>query len=340
MSGNQDIAKFRHLYKNKITGVRYAPAPRMGNGPNPWNIKINYLPSMPAVDQCSSSTFEETTDNRAQQVATAVETTDFPIVFYWSGGIDSTVMLSAAIKNFDRSLKERIVVKMTEASYYENPRFFDEFIKNKIKYTTDSIAYEQSHIVHGYGADSVWSDINSVVLNQHSPGSIYQNPVTDPDQLIDWLVLKLGKECAVWFYELIISNSNSAGIALNNYDDFWWWWCFNYIYTGNHLYSADLFYTQYTDYFDIDQFNHHVIPWYINDQYQSWSISARQTPFDGSIRSHKTAAKDYIFALDKNPWYRDHKFKIDSSSIPRNKKLISWVDFHGNVAWEQDCGLY
>lgn len=333
-SNAQDVVNFRHLFKNKITQYRCAPSPRFGAGTNPWNVDSCRVCSLSGINRLLTPTFEEATDCRAHEVAQLVKTTDLPIVFYWSGGIDSTVMLSAAIKNFEQSLRDRIVVKMTAASYYENPRFFDRIIKNKIKYTTGPVVYQQSYIVHGHGADSVWSDMNSILLNQWSPGSIHLDPVTNPDQLIKWLTMRLGKNCAVWFYELIINNSSSAGVDLNNYDDFWWWWFFNYIYISKQIYSADSFATQDTDQFDLAQFNHHVIPWYINDHYQSWSIAARSTPFDGSLRSHKAAAKDYIFLLDKNPWYRDHKFKIDSSAIAQNTQVISWIDLDGNVGWE------
>ena len=113
------VSKFKNLYQAGLIKVPYVASPATGSGPNPWCIDINFLPAF--LDIPDFTNFESVTNIRAQEVENHYKNIDGPIVVFWSGGIDSTVILAAILKNFSKHLLERLVVKMTKDSYYENP---------------------------------------------------------------------------------------------------------------------------------------------------------------------------------------------------------------------------
>ena len=107
---------FRKIVRKQIlfSGIPYNRI----NKPSHRQTIIN----RPLPSQRRKISFDEATDMRADQIAACVsEDTNLPIWVMWSGGIDSTVILSAIIKHWPDHLKERVVVKMNYSSRLENP---------------------------------------------------------------------------------------------------------------------------------------------------------------------------------------------------------------------------
>jgi hypothetical protein len=322
---NNELAKkFQHLSLSQVYYEEFIPAPRSGTGPNPWNIVTLDHHLIPWPDQPYTYDFEETTDLRAQELIKILNNTHKPIVLFWSGGIDSTVALCAMIRNFDSALMNRLTVKLNSASYLENPYFFDNHIKGKINYSTDQFSYGDCICIHGNMADPLWIQRDVISMERWKPGMIRQSAITQPDDLINWLTNKCGAEHARWFYEMVVENSQSVGIDLLDYEDFYWWWNFNYCYAFEHyksLVNSDLLEKSQID---LDDHFATTIPWYFGNHYQQWSLANRSNgvKYQNTVRSYKMPAKNYIFSVDKNPWYRDYKTKMASPGFNRNNKIL------------------
>ena len=57
-----------------------------------------------------------------------------------------------------------------------------------------------------------------------------------------------------------------------------------------------------------------IVNWFNDEDYQRWSMvnNNNGTKIKNSILSYKTVAKDYIYSVDKNDWYKTFKTKIES----------------------------
>ncbi len=276
-----------------------------------------------------SLTFEQVTDNRAQSICQQAQSHDLPIIFYWSGGIDSTLFLAAAINNFDQYTLNRVKIKMDKNSYFENPWFFNNVIKkNNLSYTDASINHNNAVIVHGFGGDALWGDSEHAFASaQLDARRLNQDPVKNPSDLLRWLNFKFDNMHSNWFYQSVVDSAAAAKISLHNYKEFWWWWSFNYVYDNYHYFSCNTFDFD-CDKMAIDQYQKLVIGWYYSDEYRNWSLTTRATETESeySIQTYKQLAKDYIYRVDHNPWYRDHKIKIASSRLTINKNPILKIE--------------
>ncbi len=316
-------AQQKHIHdlfvKNHQKGIVYEsvfPHPRRGLSFNPMGIKNPPGFEMPDFVEFSDS-FETVTDRRADEVAQLVSGNDLPIVVFWSGGIDSTSILASMIKNWDAALKSRLVVKMNNASYLENPWFFDKLIRGRIRYTNDPVQYSECYCISGNVADSIWVQADLLEFQSHFPDILKRNLTTEPDDLLAWLGSKTDADHARWLYDLILVNGRESGIELYDYEDFYWWMNFNFYYSGQHFKLLKQMQTKHLTPVDWQNYVSHNITWFHSRDYQLWSMNNRSNgvKYDGTVRSYKMPAKQYIFDVDNNQWYRDYKTKTGSGLL-------------------------
>lgn len=318
---------------NKTQRVVYEsvyPHPRCGVSGNPMKIMNPAGFEIPDY-RVIKDDFVAVTDLRSAQVAEIVSQDDLPITVFWSGGIDSTLILAAMIKNWNTALRKRVVVKLNNASYLENPWFFDKVIQQHFQYTNDQVRYQQCYCLTGNIADSLWVQADFLELLSHLPGARTKNIKTHPDDLLDWVSFKSNRGHAEWLYQLVMTNSKESGIDLIDYEDFYWWLNFNFYYSGQHFKLLQQLQAAQLSTNDWEKYQQNNITWFHSDQYQLWSMNNRSNgvKFDGSVRSYKMPAKRYIFSVDKNPWYRDYKTKTGSPMLrphhetTRGKKLVA-----------------
>lgn len=315
---------YKKAYQTKIFYEPFTPIPRLGADLTDSDMCIDLRDTPPLVDRSFNKSFEEITDYRSQEVAAWAGRTDSPIVILWSGGIDSTTALSAMIKHFDRPLLDRLHVRMNWASYYENPWFYEKIIKkNKINCDTHGLDWQNSLILTGSCADSLWIQANILEIENWHPGS-YTRSLREPDTLIEWITHRSDSVFAREIFDLIVDNSTQADMNLHTYEDFFWWANFNFYWTGQiYKYVNTTIGDVSNVCIDLDLFRDRCRAWYDNDHYQLWSINNRSNgvKFSGSMRSYKKPAKDYIYDLDKNPWYRDYKLKTGGDLVPSSQKI-------------------
>ena len=285
-----------------------------------WNTDTLSMHRIPTFNPTYNLSFEEVTNLRALEIERYHEETGLPILITWSGGIDSTTVVSAVVKNFKKSTLSAVTILLNNSSYFENPVFFNKIIKPQLKY--DNIEKYQdapwkNHIyISGEPADSIWIHADILELNQRFPGTSLKNFRTDSDVLIKFLGSKSNIDHAVWFYNMILEDIDShAPMLLETYEDFWWWINFNFYMCGlclksfikdsrNH--NSDSFVLYRTNY----------KPWFMSELYQQWSMNNNSNgiKINGTLQSYKLPAKQYIFDLDQNPYYYHYKSKTGSSN--------------------------
>jgi hypothetical protein len=232
----------------------------------------------------------------------------------WSGGIDSTVIVSSIIKNLDAKDRENILILLNNASVYENPNFFYKFIKPnfKIKNSNNQNVIELIDngyvIINGHPADQMMSSrINRLFWRS---GFLEKDYEKEPDELIKTIAQEANnRKFAEWLYESTAENLKTTDLPIKNYYQWGWWQSFNWLYTGCILQE---YFGEYSRYMSFKSFLSNIIPWYHTTEYQQWAMN--NIGAIPTVDGVKLVNKQYIYDLDKNEYYFNFKIKTSSSS--------------------------
>jgi hypothetical protein len=267
---------------------------------------LNIAP--PGYDNTFQKTFAEITDE--QCCAWVKEKCDRPWLVFWSGGIDSTVIVSAILKNTTAADRENISIVCNRASIYELPRFFYNHVEPNFKLIQSPVQrydlFKQYHVITGEFGDQLYGGGGLWEMMHQSPAHLANDIRQDPDALLDFMTRKIDREFAVWYYERMIENINSVNIPVETCHDFWWWQFFNYSHPSIYLDNI-------SDHnFDKSTMSNHNYPdWYATDDYQQWSMNNNKYGVKYNLQwvDCKLPSKKYIYEFDHDPYGRVFKNK-------------------------------
>jgi hypothetical protein len=262
----------------------------------------------------------------------------------YSGGIDSTLVMAALIKNLTSEELKSVVVCASIHSIVENPVFWDKFIAGKIQ-VLDSATYKYDYLLsNGYTpicadtGDSVFGTVMGLGIyvnydyyiqdfsaeskaHLQSIKNEFSNPEVHFSQYKDIILrhfqLKTSLGFAELFYNKLVHNINTATVPVNSLHDFFWWEIFNTKYLNCAIRGA----LYYNDSSDWKKSIHSIVDWFANDEYQLWSMvnnNNGQKIID-DITNYKTAARNYIWSVDQNDYYKNFKLKLMSFA-----SIVTW----------------
>jgi hypothetical protein len=295
---------------------------RQGTFTNPWSMASNKLFAAPPIRVVNNS-LSDLLDRRACELLA----TQRKIAVMWSGGIDSTCVLSSLIKNASRL--DQLVIYLTNVSIIENPVFYKKFIENKIECrNTASI-------------DVTDEFINSHILLNGDPGDclygpsmpMYKHLQADRQQLLPWrenrnLIMegidnyraKPGRPgvwfvpgFANWYVNKVSDNIEEVGIYdINTIADWWWWHYFNLKWEFSILRPFYGLRKNQRSTISLESVQSYVDTTFYNTEYfQNWSYT-NLSRLCHDPKNHKIDAKQYIFKLDHNESYLQTKGKLES----------------------------
>ena len=278
----------------------------------------------PELDITFTKSMADITNSRACNLLATC--TDRPWIVYWSGGIDSTAMITAILKNSSAADRERMTVACNRISFYENPKFFTEHIKPNFA-TVDSTwinvhQYLQTHyLIDGDLSDQLHCSHSIVqTLLCNNPEILNQNFRRSPDHLLDMLTQAVDRPFAVWYYENCLENIDSTNIPVETNFDFYWWYAFNFMWTA--VKARDFF--QLLQGKMLDSFCQYQIKWYDTTDYQQWAMNNRQPgmKYGKNLGEYKTELKRYIYEFNSDAYY--YKFAMKRDSISRYHGYFPW----------------
>jgi hypothetical protein len=146
--------------------------PRTGVWSEPWNTDLAQEFQMPSITKEFNLTFSEVTNNRAKEVGKIIETTDKDCIVFYSGGIDSTVVLAALIQNLSPQLLRKVKLCVSAETLIENPYFYLKYIKNKFN-LIDSTKNLYSDVLELSDSFSISSDIGDFIYGTEIGVKLY-----------------------------------------------------------------------------------------------------------------------------------------------------------------------
>lgn len=338
------------FYYNLGKAMKYASyVPRQGEWSTPWPSAVAPGYEMPEYDASYNNNFAEVTDMRAMDIRSIIHQTGKPVALFYSGGIDSTVCLASLVKNLTKEELGYIHVNMSTDSIVENPAFFRNFIRDKIK-VLDSMNNKYSDLVDkGYycltadlgdclfGTElgtkmyaqfkalanqlpsNIRIDVENLyydVINKDVHYSrykdliiLYFNNILEKNKL--YPLVETDRLFGELLYSKIEHNIKTSRVPIHSLHDFFWWIIFNPKFQHCALRGGFLYSTGENRRHIYDK----VINWYGSNDYQLWSMANNNNgeKIKGTSQSsYKWAARKYIYDFDGNEWYLRYKIKIAS----------------------------
>lgn len=285
--------------------------------------------AMPSYDSKFNLSWGEVTDQRAAEIERLVQHKNKKLVIFWSGGVDSTCIVVAILKNFNRDNLSQVFIACTVESIIENPVFYhrhiepnftvidtNNFCQHDLTEATDTI------LVEGFAADTLTMSMSpslDVCMAVRNSEMLLRNWRTQPDELINYLfMVTKSKEFAKWYYEKNAMNIESIDVPIETYFDFMWWFGFNCDYY-NWALHAWFFYYRHLN-IPYDQYKSISIGWYRTDAYQLWAMNNNGplVKHGLDLGSFKLHLKQYIYDYDRNEYYYRYKTKINSNGRIKN----------------------
>jgi hypothetical protein len=314
---------------------------------------------MPAYDSAFNKTFADISEQRALEIKSRINNNNERFAVMYSGGIDSTVIMTALLKNLTQREKKNLVICASAASAVNNPVFWTKFIAGKLT-VIDSISTKYDDLIEQglipitgdtgdclfgttfashlyYNWRSYTGNLSSLSANElEKKIQYFTSPEIHYSEFKDLLInyFKIPKKQGFPFYPLERPNPAFAEIFYNKLDlhaqtspveirslhDFFWWYIFNLKYVN----CAVRGHIYYNDRIGIRQANDTIVNWYHTTDYQQWSMANNNngTKIGLTAATYKKVARDYIFDFDRNPWYQHFKLKIENVGLMFNKQAV------------------
>jgi hypothetical protein len=316
-------------YQDLISLNQHAGACYWRTGINNFPFKNDLIDSygfgVPTYDPSFDLSFTDITDQLACDLLKTKK--DKPWLMLYSGGIDSTVMIVALLKNLSKDDRSNVVIACSQHSVVENPRFFYNHIRPNFQIVdSTSIKFGQEllqkyHTFDGSPADQLYGPGIKETLATGNK-SLLKDWRRDPDELLQSFERLCGIGNSHWYYELARENIDSTDIPVNNYYDFFWWTAFNLWWPGEIIQQFKKF--QKNDgYTTLETFRNNFNSWYSTADYQRWSMNNHlDVRYSTNLAHRKLGSKQYIYEFDRNEYY--YHFKTKSASIGRPENIKSW----------------
>jgi len=322
---------------------------RLGEWSLPWQQTIPDRYALPEYDSLFNKTFTEVTDQRALEIKSLIQQGQQFALMY-SGGIDSTLALSALIKNLSNEELKSITIAANKQSVIENPVFWNKFIWGKFNIVNSSTHKYDDLIEKGYRpitadeGDCLFGMLFSLDLYQHydyycetlsaesktnlqnlkskfntAHYSNYKDIILKHFEIRDSartgihnFQLDNNPEFAEQWYAKIVKNIQTSNVPVHTLHDFFWWQIFNLKYVNCAMRCA----IYLNDRIDVKSVvEDYAINWFNSPDYQKWSMNNNNNGekiVEMGPATYKMASRKYIHDLDKNDWYFYFKLKIGS----------------------------
>lgn len=336
----------------------------------PWPQEMIPKYQMVSYDPDFGQTFAEVSDAKALDFKRRINEHNERFAIMYSGGIDSTVIMTALLKNLTAEELKNIVVCTSVPAIVENPQFWHKYIWDKFQ-VIDSMTYKYHDLIE-QGLTPVTADDGDCIHGTVFGLNLYHNwealvgprlsdasrshiasimpSFSDPnvhysefkDLLISYMAYPANQKFPIVgvenpdpnfgrrLYDKFARNADTATVPVNSLHDFFWWLIFNVKMLNCGVRGA----LYYNDRIAPEQAIHAVENWYLDAGYQRWSMVNNNNgeKIGHSAATYKKAARDYIWSFDRNDWYRSFKLKLESMALNTVRQNIDESTFAKPVA--------
>ena len=318
----------------RINPLRYVT--RNGEWSTPWKQELIPGHEMPVYDPTFNKSFEQISDEQAMLIKHRINQGEKFVIMY-SGGIDSSVIMVALIKNLTTEELQSVSICTTPESIIEHPSFWEKYIQGKFQ-LIDGTCNKYDNLIE-QGLTPITADEGDCIFGTVLGLTLYSNydfyisdmqepvksnlaalkyKISNPDIhysaykeiIIKHLTNGGNPLFGRLLYEKYDHNIKTASVPVHSLHDFFWWAIFNVKYLNCAVRGALYFNDQVEWKTAMDT----IVNWFSYPDYQRWSMANNNNgqKINSTLASYKAASKDYIWSLDKDDWYRNFKIKLES----------------------------
>lgn len=299
----------------KFVNVNVSLIDRSQNTKLPYDFKLYDKFKMP-TDLSSNLTYEECCERRATELYSLSKQTNLPIYVFYSGGIDSTLVLISFMKVIPQSDWQRLVVVMSLDSIREYPDFYYKHIRGKLQMVSSenmSILFNKKCIIVGgeHNDQLMGTDVLSDMQSKISFETAFQP--YDKETIMGYFKEHgMSTESSAMWYDIVHDNASKAPCEIKSVHNFFWWLNFNFKWQAvffRMLLRVDKNYRSAIDKEFVGSYFHHF---FSEDYFQVWAMKNMHLKIKDTWESYKWHAKDIIYNYTGDLEYRNHKQKANS----------------------------
>jgi hypothetical protein len=283
----------------------------------------------PQWDSVPLVSFEHAAMARAEQLIGQ----GHQIYILWSGGIDSTVALSAFLR-LNKDL-DRITVVCSPDAVRENPNFYYDHIRGTLAIISTELFMQQyrqgmitAMVVNGAQGDSVVGhDFQHEMFTLF--GAEFLNKAADRTNITQFFrAMGMTDQASDCWYDLIIASAATSPRPIITAFDFAWWFSFNW----RWQWAAETF---------AIRFAHcpNYQPFFGSAAIQQWSVNQTQ-PVITNAASFKPEFKQFILDYTGDQQYFDRKLKHNSISLYFAGDAYAAIMQDGSRRTSQDFSIF
>ena len=322
-----DWTRYRSLFKLIGFGVSFVD--RTGCIKTP--VDTITLPefAIPEYDANFNLNYNDCCLTRARELATLQERIDCPIRIMYSGGIDSSLILSSFIQSIGLSNSaKRIEIVMNYDSVHENPWMWEKFIRPNFKVINSDLHgsfWNQDYIlVGGEGNDQLLgTDIYMDIVAKYGDGIL--DKMYTEDLIRDYFVRRglTETEQDLWI-GLFREQSKHCPTPINTIAEYWWW--INFSCKWASVYHRMMFYVQDSSNISSKYLSMYYQQFFNTNYFQQWSLKDRDHKHQGNYITYKFHARELIADFMSAPGYLK-KIKYPSlSNVTKFKYACDLID--------------
>jgi hypothetical protein len=344
--GQDTFSKLTNLDRINLSHTAWYS--RKGTNLLPFKNELIDVPgfAMPDYRSDYNRSWTEVTDQRCLELRASHW--DRPWVVMWSGGIDSTVIVAAMIKNLPRADLDNITIACTSLSIWENPQFYHDHIKpnfkvvDSVKLLSEEFHDQNAYTFNGDPGDQLFGCAGGYLSALYQDTDLLRtNIIKDKDCAIDFIAnLPTDRKFAEWYYHVLVGNAASAGVPVTTLYDLMWWSGFNNAWATNKFQFIMVTCGNWKNTKNAKSYIDKFVHWFDSNDYQQWAMNSNNVDekLGSTVSEYKLAAKKYIYSVDKNKYYFDFKTKVGSSDIYPATRNGPWccVDHNWNFLNLQD----
>lgn len=327
---SDDVKKWSSIF-NMITWF-VCLVDRTNNIKMPFRFKTYEPFRMPRDLSDFNMTYDQCCQKRCEEILKISYAINKPIYIFYSGGIDSTMVLISFMKYLSKTdFDDRITVVLTNNSVYENPSFYYDFIRKRCKtvssenfnsfFSNDIITVGGEHNDQLFGSDILLK----IYYYSNSDGfhSKYNR-----DFILPWFKRSLNDTEANFWYDLLDHHIKSYAPCevTTNFHFFWW---YNFCFKWQNVYFRMLNSMPenrrnvVTEDFLKNNYHH----FFNSESFQKWSMLNHHLKIGNTWTEYKLEAKNLIYEYTKDDTYRFQKIKMNSLvRLWHQRKMITAID--------------
>jgi hypothetical protein len=310
------VSKWHKIYN--MIGVHSTLVDRCESMQMPYNFKLYEPFKMPRDLTGFNKTYEQCCEERTKELVDLSRHLDKPITVFYSGGIDSTLVLINFMKYLDREeFQSRIRVALSMESINENANFYYDYVRplcNIVSSDNINNMFDGSTIIVG-------GEINDQLFGSDIIGNIYRvnnglgemNKPYTREHVLKWFKNFMDEPTSnMWFDMLDNHIKTQAPCEVSTNFHFWWWLNFSFKWQNVFFRMIVRINKEHRKNITPDFIKNYFHHFYTTEDFQRWSMLNHDLKIKNSWPSYKWEAKQLIYEFNRDEIYRDEKVKIGS----------------------------